>query len=76
VFSGLTGRCGDHEFSGGSAVYDPEGRPLDRVGSGSPAVAVADLDPGEVTRVQQLNPIARDRVARLGNRTRQVAGAR
>jgi 5-aminopentanamidase len=76
VFSGLTGRCGDHEFSGGSAVYDPEGRPLDRVGSRSPAIAVADLDPAEVTRVQQLNPIARDRLATLGDRTRQVAGAR
>src|SRR4051812_18849813 len=28
VFSGLTGRCGSHHFSGGSAIYDPEGRPL------------------------------------------------
>jgi len=75
VFSGLTGRCGDHEFNGGSAVYDPEGRALDRVGSESPAVAVADLHPAEVVRVQRMNPIARDRLASLGDRTRQVAGA-
>ena len=27
VFAGLTGRCGAGSFSGGSAVYDPEGRP-------------------------------------------------
>ena len=32
VFSGLTGRCGALEFIGGSAVYDPEGRPLARLG--------------------------------------------
>src|SRR3954454_6669077 len=31
VFAGLTGRCGSRDFSGGSAVYDPEGRPLARL---------------------------------------------
>jgi predicted amidohydrolase len=30
VFAGLTGTCGGHRFNGGSAIYDPEGRPLDR----------------------------------------------
>ena len=76
VLAGLTGRCGEHEFNGGSAVYDPEGRPLDRVGDESPGVAVADLDPAEVARVQRMNPIARDRLPSLGSRTRQVMGAR
>ena len=33
VFAGLTGRCGPSEFSGGSAIYDPEGRPLERLGT-------------------------------------------
>ena len=28
VMAGLTGRCGDEQFSGGTAVYDPEGRPV------------------------------------------------
>ncbi|MDQ3486032.1 MAG: carbon-nitrogen hydrolase family protein, partial [Actinomycetota bacterium] len=27
VVAGLVGRCGDLEFSGGTAVYDPQGRP-------------------------------------------------
>ncbi|HJR38301.1 MAG TPA: carbon-nitrogen hydrolase family protein [Nocardioidaceae bacterium] len=72
VFSGLTGKCGDYAFNGGSAVYDPEGRPVDRVGDESPAIAYADLDPAEVTRVQTMNPIGRDRLTGLGARQRQV----
>jgi predicted amidohydrolase len=70
VFSGLTGRCGDRDFSGGSAVYDPEGRPVQRVGAEAPAIVHADLDPAEVARVREMNPIARDRVDSLGTRTR------
>ena len=70
VFAGLAGRCGPWEFNGGSAVYDPEGRPLDRAGADYPAVAVADLDPAEVVRVQELNPIARDRLDTQGRRHR------
>lgn len=76
VFAGLTGRCGEHTFNGGSAVYDPEGRPLDRVGEESPAIALADLSDEEVTRVQEMNPIARDRLLSLGARTRHDLGAR
>jgi predicted amidohydrolase len=72
VFSGLTGTCGDYAFSGGSAVYDPEGRPLDRVGDESPAIAYADLDQQEVARVRAMNPIGRDRLATLGKRERRV----
>ncbi|MGZ4427962.1 MAG: carbon-nitrogen hydrolase family protein [Nocardioidaceae bacterium] len=74
VFAGLTGRCGAHAFNGGSAVYDPEGRPLGRVGDEAPAIVVADLDPAEVARVRELNPIGRDRVADLGRRARLRAG--
>jgi predicted amidohydrolase len=70
VLSGLAGRCGSREFNGGSAVYDPEGRPLDRVGAEPGAVAYADLDRAEVTRVQQMNPILRDRREDLGVRRR------
>lgn len=76
LFSGLTGRCGEHTFNGGSAVYDPEGRPLDRVGEESPALAVADLHADEVLRVQAMNPIGRDRLPGLGARTRHDLGAR
>ena len=69
VFSGLTGRCGDEEFSGGTAVYDPEGRPLDRLGT-EPGIVAADLDPAEVRRVRALNPIGADRRDSLGPRVR------
>jgi predicted amidohydrolase len=74
VFSGLAGRCGRYSFSGGSAVYDPEGRPVARAGSDSPATVVAVLDPAEVLRVQDMNPIARDRRRALGGREVVPAG--
>jgi 5-aminopentanamidase len=70
VFAGLTGKCGTHAFNGGSAIYDPEGRAVDRVGDDSPAMVVADLDPAEVARVQEMNPITRDRRESLGDRKR------
>jgi predicted amidohydrolase len=72
VFAGLTGRCGAGSFSGGSALYDPEGRPVARVGAESPALAVHDLDLDVVRRTQQDHPMARDRLDSLGTRTRVV----
>jgi 5-aminopentanamidase len=72
VFAGLTGACGAWEFNGGSAVYDPEGRSLDRVGDEAPALVVADLDAAEVARVQAINPIAADRLDSQGRRHRWV----
>ena len=72
VFSGLTGSCGAGEFNGGSAVYDPEGRALDRVGTEAPAMVLADLDQAEVARVQAINPIAADRIDSQGRRHRVV----
>jgi 5-aminopentanamidase len=67
VLAGLTGSCGRYEFSGGSAVYDPEGRPLGRLGE-EPGMVVADLDPAEVARAQRQNPVAVDRRPSLGTR--------
>ena len=76
VLSGLTGRCGDRDFCGGSAVYDPEGRPVARAGAEDPAVVVADLDPTDVARVQgEVNPVARDRLDGLGPRDRVILDA-
>jgi len=72
VLSGLAGRCGDYDFNGGSAIYDPEGRPGDRVLDETRAIAFADLDPAEPHRVQRMNPIRRDRLAGLGERRRMV----
>ncbi|MGH3445559.1 MAG: carbon-nitrogen hydrolase family protein [Nocardioidaceae bacterium] len=74
VFAGLTGRCGTREFNGGSTIYDPEGRPLDRLGREA-GIAAADLDTAEIDRVRRLNPIAADRRTSLGGRT-WLAGGR
>ncbi len=72
VFAGLTGRCGAGEFNGGSAVYDPEGQPLGRLGTEAPAMVLAELDPAEVARVQADNPLAGDRLDSQGRRNRVV----
>jgi predicted amidohydrolase len=71
AFAGLTGTCGTGSFSGGTAVYDPEGRPVRRLGP-EPGVVVADLDADEVARVQREHPMAADRRDSLGPRTRVV----
>lgn len=69
VFSGLAGRCGQSEFNGGSAIYDPEGRPLARLGN-EEGVAVADIDPEVVAATRATITTAADRLADLGNRVR------
>jgi 5-aminopentanamidase len=69
VLSGLPGTCGAYDFCGGSAIYDPEGRVLERLAEESPAVLVADLDRDEVRRSQAQNPVAAERLPGLGPRT-------
>jgi 5-aminopentanamidase len=71
LFSGLTGSCGEYAFNGGSAVYDPEGRPIQRVGTEAPALVRADLDPRCVEEARVRNPLLRDRLETLGHRERQ-----
>ena len=67
VFSGLTGTCGAATFNGGSAVYDPEGRPLVRLGT-EEGVAVADLDPEVVRATREAHLMHADHRASLGPR--------
>jgi predicted amidohydrolase len=69
VFSGLAGRCGQSEFNGGSAIYDPEGRPLARLGN-EEGVAVADIDPEVVAATRATITTAADRLPDLGTRVR------
>lgn len=71
----LVGRCGASTFSGGSSVYDPEGRAVVRAADEDPGLVVADLTAAEVARVQEMNPIERDRLPSLGHRTRLTLGA-
>ena len=72
VFAGLTGTCGGGSFSGGSAVYDPEGRPVARVADEAPAWAVADLDLDVVRATQRDHAMALHRLDDLGRRQRVV----
>jgi predicted amidohydrolase len=74
VFSGLTGRCGGASFNGGSAVYDPEGRPGQRLGDEHLGLVVADLDLEVVHRTRREHPLALDRLATLGRRQRVEIG--
>ena len=69
VFAGLTGRCGSSEFCGGSAVYDPEGRPLVRLGT-EPGVAVADIDTAVVEATRARHTMLADHRETLGERVR------
>ncbi len=68
IFSGLVGACGDLEFSGGTAIYDPQGRPVDRVASGE-GIAVTDLDQTRLEEARRINPYDRDRPTSLGARS-------
>ena len=69
VFAGLTGRCGSSEFSGGSAIYDPEGRPLERLGT-ERGVVVADLDTDVVAAYRARHTMLADHRDDLGERVR------
>jgi predicted amidohydrolase len=68
VFADLVGRCGELEFGGGTAVYDPQGRVVARVDAGS-GLAVADLDRSVVDEARRINPFTADRPPALGGRT-------
>ena len=67
VFSGLTGPSGAASFIGGSAVYDPEGRPLARLGE-EEGIAVAELDVALVEATRSRHTMVADHRASLGER--------
>jgi predicted amidohydrolase len=69
VLAAATGRCGPHTFIGGSAVYDPEGRPLARLGT-EEGLAVADLDAAVVAETRAVRTMVADRRPSLGPRVR------
>jgi predicted amidohydrolase len=71
IMAGLVGRCGSLEFSGGTAVYDPQGRAIARVESGT-GIAVAELDRAAIDEARRINPYDRDRPISLGGRSELV----
>jgi 5-aminopentanamidase len=67
VFANLVDGDPPWRFNGGSAVYDPEGRPLVRAPDDGEAVVAAVLDPAEVARVRAEHPMLADRRDDLGD---------
>jgi 5-aminopentanamidase len=66
VFANLVGGEPPWRFNGGSAVYEPEGRPLVRAADTGEAVVVATLDPAELARVRTEHPMLDDRPDDIG----------
>jgi predicted amidohydrolase len=54
-------------FGGGSAVYDPEGRPLARAEAGRPGLVVAELDPTLLAATRSEHPMLADLLASRGS---------
>lgn len=71
IFAGLVGPCGELEFSGGTAIYDPQGRALERA-TGGDGLVIADLEPADIWEARRINPYERDRPASLGDREMHV----
>ncbi|MBX6355399.1 MAG: carbon-nitrogen hydrolase family protein [Micromonosporaceae bacterium] len=70
VFANLVAGDPPWRFNGGSAVYDPEGRPVTRAPDEGEAVVVAVLDPAEVARVRAEHPMLTDRLDDQGDARR------
>jgi len=60
VFSGATGGSSPWELSGGSAIYDPEGRPLDQAPASGAGMAVADLEAQKLVEVRATHTMLAD----------------
>lgn len=65
VVSGLVGPCGDAQFNGGAAIYDPEGRPMASATAGDEGVVVADVERDVIGRTRAAHPMLADRRAFL-----------
>jgi 5-aminopentanamidase len=72
VFANSVGGALPWRFNGGAAIYDPEGRPLDRAPDEGEAVVVARLDPTELSGVRAAHTMLADRLADQGFPRRQV----
>jgi predicted amidohydrolase len=63
VFANAVGGPEPWRFSGGSAVFDPEGRPLVRAADRTEEVLVADLDPALLAATRAGHPMLADQAA-------------
>jgi predicted amidohydrolase len=60
VFANAVGGVAPWRFNGGAALYDPEGRPVDRAADRGEAVVVGRLDPAELRRVRDAHRMLAD----------------
>lgn len=61
IVSGLVGRCAEAEFNGGSAIFDPEGRPIASVAPTSVGVVMATLDRATIATTRAAHPMLAQR---------------
>lgn len=71
VLAAATGPSGARACIGGSAIYDPEGRPLATLGE-EEGLAIADLDPVLVAETRAARRMHAERLPSLGARSRLV----
>ncbi|MFD0559793.1 carbon-nitrogen hydrolase family protein [Stackebrandtia endophytica] len=60
VFSGATGGTAPWELSGGSAIFDPEGRSVDQAPMSGTGMAVADLEAQKLAEVRASHTMLSD----------------
>jgi predicted amidohydrolase len=66
VFANQVGGANPWRFNGGSAIYEPEGRPLRRAPDFGEHVIVADFDRAELGRIRLAHRMLVDRLPDLG----------
>jgi len=66
VFANQVGGASPWRFNGGSAIYEPEGRPLRRAPDFGEHVILADFDPTELSRIRLAHQMLADRPPDLG----------
>jgi predicted amidohydrolase len=74
VLANQVGGQGAGRFIGGSAIYEPEGRPLRRAPDFGEHVIVADFDPIDLDRARQAHRMLADRRPDLGGTRRLCRG--
>jgi predicted amidohydrolase len=74
VFANQVGGPSPWRFTGGSAIYEPEGRPLRRAPDFGEHVVLADFDPGELARIRSAHRMTADRRPDLGAQRRLCRG--
>jgi predicted amidohydrolase len=68
VFANAVGGTEPYEFNGGSAIYEPEGRPMCRAPERGEHVIVAELDHSEVDRAREFHGLLAECRRDLGER--------